>query len=55
MYRTTIRTKTISRTADTELDITEKIEKDELQKFAFYTTRKFASAQIGSPIISLVI
>ncbi len=32
--------KTIKTTADTYLDITEKIEKDELEKFAFYTARK---------------
>lgn len=32
--------KTIKTTADTYLDITEKIEEDELQKFALYTSRK---------------
>ncbi|MHA4766755.1 tyrosine-type recombinase/integrase [Bacillus altitudinis] len=31
--------KTIKTTADTYLDITEKIEEDELQKFASYTKR----------------
>lgn len=37
--------KTIKTTADTYLDITEKIEEDELNKFASYTSRKFKSAQ----------
>jgi len=37
--------KTIKTTADTYLDITEKIEEDELQKFASYTKRKSESAQ----------
>jgi len=32
--------KTIKTTADTYLDITEKIEEDELKKFAFYTKNK---------------
>ncbi|HBZ10889.1 MAG TPA: recombinase XerC [Bacillus bacterium] len=32
--------KTIKTTADTYLDITEKIEEDELNKFASYTQRK---------------
>jgi len=32
--------KTIKTTADTYLDITDKIEKDELEKFAYYTKRK---------------
>ncbi|WP_411828838.1 tyrosine-type recombinase/integrase [Paenibacillus larvae] len=32
--------KTIKTTADTYLDITEKIEEDELKKFASYTKRK---------------
>lgn len=37
--------KTIKTTADTYLDITEKIEEDELKKFASYTSRKKQSAQ----------
>jgi integrase len=37
--------KTIKTTADTYLDITEKIEEDELKKFASYTSRKSRSAQ----------
>jgi integrase len=37
--------KTIKTTADTYLDITEKIEEDELQKFAFYIKRNSKSAQ----------
>ncbi|WP_253073870.1 hypothetical protein [Sutcliffiella rhizosphaerae] len=32
--------KTIKTTADTYLDITEKIEEDELKKFASYTAKK---------------
>lgn len=32
--------RTIKTTADTYLDITEKIEEDELKKFASYTKRK---------------
>lgn len=37
--------KTIKTTADTYLDITEKIEEDELKKFASYTQRRIKSAQ----------
>lgn len=37
--------KTIKTTADTYLDITEKIEEDELKKFASYTSRKTVSAR----------
>jgi integrase len=37
--------KTIKTTADTYLDITEKIEEDELKKFASYTTKKYESAR----------
>ncbi|MGB2872903.1 tyrosine-type recombinase/integrase [Psychrobacillus psychrotolerans] len=37
--------KTIKTTADTYLDITEKIKEDELKKFASYTSRKTVSAR----------
>lgn len=37
--------KTIKTTADTYLDITKKIEEDELKKFASYTSRKTSSAR----------
>ncbi|WP_192512184.1 hypothetical protein [Paenibacillus sp. 23TSA30-6] len=37
--------KTIQKTADIYLDITEKIEEDELKKFASYTNREYESAQ----------
>lgn len=38
--------KTIKTTADIYLDITEKIEEDELQKFAFFTITKFKSVHV---------
>ncbi|WP_081750771.1 tyrosine-type recombinase/integrase [Paenibacillus maysiensis] len=37
--------KTIKTTVDTYLDITKKIEEDELKKFASYTSRESESAQ----------
>ena len=43
--------KTIKTTADTYLDITEKIEEDELKKFASYTSRKFKSARMSFIIL----